>query len=93
MDPDILEKTGCEVATLGEQLESVFGWQSRTSGDGRLPIEARGPGIEAIHGILERHFLKHPDNSVLKKWIIDICEGVEKAYKTHGKDVSFLYSS
>ena len=31
LDPEILEKTGDEVATLGEQLESIFGWKARTS--------------------------------------------------------------
>ena len=38
LDPEILEKTGDEVATLGEQLESIFGWKACTSGDGIIPI-------------------------------------------------------
>jgi len=41
-DPDILDHTGCEVATLGEQLEGIFGRKARTSGDGVLPILERG---------------------------------------------------
>ena len=41
LDPDIMEKTGDEVATLGEQLESVFGWKTRTSDDGVIPIVER----------------------------------------------------
>ncbi len=28
LDEDILDKTGDEVATLGEQLEHMFGWQA-----------------------------------------------------------------
>jgi hypothetical protein len=42
LDDDILDKTGDEVATLGEQLERVFGWKSRTTGDTIIPIEERG---------------------------------------------------
>ena len=52
LDPDILEKTGDEVATLGEQLEGVFGWKTRTSGDGVIPILERGNAIRKLHPIL-----------------------------------------
>lgn len=48
VDPDLLEDTGDEVATFGEQLERIFGWKARTSGDGVLPIEERGSSICAI---------------------------------------------
>ena len=34
LDPEILDKTGDEVATLGEQLEYIFGWKLHTLGDG-----------------------------------------------------------
>lgn len=40
LDPNLLEKTGDEICTLGEQLEHVFGWQSQTTGDGILPIRS-----------------------------------------------------
>ena len=29
LDDDYLERTGCEVATLGEQLEHIFGWKAQ----------------------------------------------------------------
>ena len=32
LDPDVPEKTGCEVAALSEHLKAVFGWQARTTG-------------------------------------------------------------
>ena len=48
LDEDILEKTGDEVATLGEQLERVFGWQTRTTGDGVIPITERRRAICAL---------------------------------------------
>jgi hypothetical protein len=52
LDEDILEKTGDEVATLGEQLERTFGWRSRTTGDKIVPIVERGKAICALHSIL-----------------------------------------
>ena len=55
-DPEMLEKTGCEVAALGEELEHVFGWKARSSGDGMLPIKERGPGICSLH----QAFLSRP---------------------------------
>jgi hypothetical protein len=80
LDQDILEKTGDEVATLGEQLEHVFGWKARTTGDGTIPIRERGKAICALHPILKQYTEKYPDNNVLKKWIIDIALGAEKAF-------------
>ena len=45
LDPEILEKTGDEVATLGEQLKSIFGWKAHMSGDGIIPILEQGKAI------------------------------------------------
>ncbi|KAG1887116.1 hypothetical protein F4604DRAFT_1233114 [Suillus subluteus] len=84
LDPDILEKTGDEVATLGEQLESVFGWKARTSGDSIIPILERGKAICALHGILKLYYEKYPTNDVLKKWVNDITAGAEKVYEKYG---------
>ena len=72
LDLDILEKTGDEIATLGEQLEGVFGWNARTSGDGIIPILERGKAICALHPILKEYHEKFPDNNVLKKWVLDV---------------------
>ena len=47
------KKTGDEIATLGEQLEGVFGWNAQTSGDGVLPILECGKAICALHTILK----------------------------------------
>jgi hypothetical protein len=91
LDKDILEKTGDEVATLGEQLEHVFGWQLRTTGDGVIPIVEHGPAICALHPILEEYSAKYPNNNVLKKWIVDIAIGAEKAFKIYDVLVRFIY--
>src|ERR1700691_4517566 len=54
IDPDLLEKTGCEVSALGEQLKGVFGWKARTTGDGVVAIEECqcGEAICAMHTVL-----------------------------------------
>ena len=53
LDPNILDHTGCEVTTLGEQLEGIFGWKARTSGDGVLPILERGAAICALVDMIQ----------------------------------------
>ena len=68
-DPETLEKTGCEVAVLGEDLERVFGWKARLTGDGILPIMERGPGINSLHHAFSKLYAKHRGNNVLKKMI------------------------
>ena len=83
LDPEILDKTGDEVATLGEQLEHIFGWQTRTTGDGIIPIVERGPAICALHHILKAYSEKYLENNVLKKWVIDVAIGAEKVFRTY----------
>ncbi|KAJ3512736.1 hypothetical protein NMY22_g15246 [Coprinellus aureogranulatus] len=85
LDVDIFEKTGDDVATMGEQFERVFGFKARTTGDQIIPIEERGEAITAVHAVLIKYYKKYPRNNVLKKWIIDILKGVEKAFRIHGR--------
>ncbi|KAF7761741.1 hypothetical protein Agabi119p4_9733 [Agaricus bisporus var. burnettii] len=80
LDPDYFAKTEDEIATLGEQLERVFGFNTRSSGDGVLTIEERGPGLSAMHDVLVEYYHKYPSNMVHKKWIIDIANAVEQVY-------------
>jgi hypothetical protein len=87
-DPEMLEKTGCEVAVLGEDLERVFGWKARSSGDGMLPIKERGPGICSLHQAFSKLYIKHPGNNVLKKWVVDVANAVESAFLVHNTPVS-----
>ena len=83
LDPEILDKTRDEVATLGEQLEHIFGWQMHTTGDGIIPIVERGPAICALHHILKAYSEKYPENNILKKWVIDVAIGAEKVFRTY----------
>ena len=87
-DPEMLEKTGCEVAVLGEDLERVFGWRARTSDGGMLPIKERGPGICSLHKAFSRLYIKHPGNNVLKKWVVDVANAAESAFSDHDTPVS-----
>jgi hypothetical protein len=93
LDSEILDKTGDEVATLGEQLKHIFGWKTQSSGDGIIQIRERGKAICALHPILKQYYKKYPSNNVLKKWVIDVIAGVEKAYEAHGVAVSYISNS
>ena len=83
IDPELLELTGCEVSALSEQLKRVFGWNARTTGDGIVSITERGDAVRAMHKVLTEFWERHPENSVLRKWISDILKGAEKAYELH----------
>ena len=87
LDPEILDKTSDEVATLGEQLEYIFGSKSRTSGDGIIAILERGKGICALQPILKEFHEKYPENNAMKKWVIDILNGIEKTLEKQGVPV------
>ncbi|KAF8221637.1 hypothetical protein L208DRAFT_1426591 [Tricholoma matsutake] len=74
LDQEQLETTGSEVSTLSEQLKGTFGWNSRSTGDGIVPITE----------VFEQFFAKYPHDNVLKKWIIDVAKGAEKVYVMFG---------
>ena len=82
---EILDRTGDEVATLCEQLERIFGWEARTTGDCIITIVERGPTIcKALHPILWKTYSeKYPENNMLKKWVIDVVVGAEKVFRMY----------
>ena len=90
IDPDLLEKTGCEVSALSEQLKGIFGWKTRTTGDGIVPIEERGEAVCAMHMVFAEFWERHPENNVLRKWIFDTLKGAEKTYHIHNVAVRYL---
>jgi hypothetical protein len=81
------------VATPGEQPEHIFGWKTRSSGDGIIQIRKWGKAICALHPILKQYYEKYPSNNVLKKSVIDVIAGVEKVYEAHGVAVSYISNS
>ena|ERR1700722_3580362 len=88
LDQDLYEKIEDEVGTLNEQFKRAFGWKSRTTGDGILPITERGESICAVVDVLSKYLEKHPGNAILEKWTDDIIEGAKKIYQLAGKEVS-----
>ena len=86
LDPDLLDKTGDEVAAMHEQLKSVFGWSTRTTGDGILNISKWGTGIQAIQPILAEFFAKYLENAVtvlFSNWSLWCPTGTGKPYPHH----------
>src|SRR6266446_8902337 len=51
INPDLLEKTGCKVSALSEQLKGIFGWKARTTGDGIVAIEEQGDAVCTMHNV------------------------------------------
>ena len=87
IDPDILEKTGDEVGAFSEQMKAIFGWKTRSTGDGIIPIKERGRALSAAVDVLSQYHKKHPNNAVIQKWGFDIGKGVEKVYQIHSLKV------
>ncbi len=85
---ELVEMTGSEVGALNVHLERMFGYATRSVGDGILPILERGPLICAIHNILRDYCAKFPSDNILKKWVIDIAKAAEKVYNTYQVPVS-----
>ncbi|KAJ3791690.1 hypothetical protein GGU11DRAFT_751268 [Lentinula aff. detonsa] len=90
-DPAFLQRTEDEVGAINESLKVIFGWKTRTTGDGIITIEERGKNcIGLVAGVLEGYLKQHKDgsgqpNAVLVKWVEDISKGCEKAIKLAGK--------
>ncbi|KAJ3919319.1 ribonuclease H-like domain-containing protein [Lentinula edodes] len=74
-------------------MKVIFGWKTRTTGDGIITISERGKnGIGAVADLLENYLKKHRDsagqpNAVLVKWVEDISKGCEKAIKSYGGEL------
>lgn len=87
LDKDLMEKIEDEVGVMNEQFKQVFGWKTRSTGDGIISIEERGPAICGVVDILRCFHDKYPGNGVVIKWGTDVLEGARKVYETHGVDV------
>ena len=65
------------MTALIEHLKKVFGWNAQTTGDGIVSITERGNGVCTMHKVLTDFWERHPENSVLRKWIFNVLKGVE----------------
>ncbi|CDO74690.1 hypothetical protein BN946_scf184960.g4 [Trametes cinnabarina] len=87
LDLDILERTEGEVATVSEQFKAVFGWQTRSSGDGIIRFEECSRGLQAAADVLEHFLGKYPGDGVLCKWASDLGAAAEHVYAVHGAEL------
>ncbi|KIJ35941.1 hypothetical protein M422DRAFT_261695, partial [Sphaerobolus stellatus SS14] len=86
-DPDDVELTGSVVGALNKAFEVIFGFKSRSEGDGIIPIKERGPGICAVVDVLSSAFVKEPFNALLNKWVEDLTLAANKIYNQEGVHV------
>ncbi|KAK0466701.1 hypothetical protein IW261DRAFT_1445280 [Armillaria novae-zelandiae] len=62
IDQAILECTEDEVGAINESFKAIFGWRTRTTGDGILDIEEHGKhGIGTVADLLEGYLKKYRD--------------------------------
>ncbi|KAJ7671145.1 hypothetical protein B0H17DRAFT_1141586 [Mycena rosella] len=87
LDKGYLARTESEVATISEMLKRVFGWKTRTTGDGIVEITEAGAGICSLYPVFREFCRKYPGNNVIRKWVLDIIAGVEKVYKKWDAEV------
>jgi len=80
------------ITDVSEHLKVVFGWQARTTGDGIVPFTERGGSVCAMYPVLVDFWKRNSDNSVLKKWILDIIQGAEKVYTLYGTPVRIRFT-
>lgn len=88
INPNILERTGDECGAFSEQMKDIFGWRSRTTNDGIVPIFERGPVVLAMVPAFRNFLAQYPDNNVVKKWIIDVAIGAEAVCQRNGIDIT-----
>ncbi|KAJ3717409.1 hypothetical protein C8R42DRAFT_724312 [Lentinula raphanica] len=92
-DAAFLEQTEDEVGVINESFKAIFGWRTRTTGDGIIDIKERGKNsIGAVADLLKGYLKKYKDssgapNAILVKWVEDISKGCEKVIKQHGESV------
>ncbi|KAF8589033.1 hypothetical protein K439DRAFT_1613101 [Ramaria rubella] len=77
-----------EVGALNQAFEVIFGFKSRSTGDGIIPILERGPSICAVADVLGLAMKKFPKDTILLKWIEDLISATTKASKDNTPTVA-----
>ncbi|KAF9499949.1 hypothetical protein BDN71DRAFT_1440963 [Pleurotus eryngii] len=65
-------------------MKDIFGWQSRSTNNGVVPILERGSMVLAMVPAFRNFLAQHPNDNVVKKWIIDVAIGAEAIYQRNG---------
>ncbi|KAK0465663.1 hypothetical protein IW261DRAFT_1613415 [Armillaria novae-zelandiae] len=95
-DSDEIQRLKEPDLAINESFKAIFGWRTRTTGDGILDIEEHGKhGIGAVADLLEGYLKKYREkkgspNAVLVKWVEDLSAGCVKIYHTHNRPVNIL---
>ena len=90
LDAGLLERTESEPGTVNEQFKAVFGWKTRSTGSGIIPLVERSDGLLAVVDVLSYYHTKYPSDEVLKKWGYDIMAAAEQVYRQYGLAVRYL---
>lgn len=88
LDPDVIERVESEAGAFNEAMKGIFGFQTRTTGDGILNITERGPAICASVDVFRWAMAKFPGDAVVEKWLVDVITGLKKTYEDAGVPVS-----
>ncbi|KAL0951813.1 hypothetical protein HGRIS_008480 [Hohenbuehelia grisea] len=86
LDKAQVEELDDPCCVLSNTLKDVFGWKTRSGsdgGDGIVRVPEQGPGVLAMVKVLRQFLINHPDNAILRKWILDITTGTENVYSEH----------
>ena len=86
LESDLMEKIKDGVGVFSEQFKSVFGWQTRLTGDGIILIVEHGLAICAVVDVLQKYHDQYPSNEVIMKWGRDVLRGVRQIYTKKGLD-------
>ncbi|KAF8581806.1 hypothetical protein K439DRAFT_1513241 [Ramaria rubella] len=77
-----------EVGALNQAFEVIFGFKSRSTGDGIILILKCGPSICAVANVLGSAVKKFPQDTILLKWIEDLISAATKASKDNTPTVA-----
>lgn len=92
LDEEWVEDIG-EEHTVNRSLEVALKNFGPRNDEGVFKITERGPGLEALPGVLQRWLGKYPDALLLQRWLQDSIASAKACFILHGKSVSnFLYT-
>ena len=79
------------VGAFNEAMKAIFGWKTRTTGDGFIHICPWGPPITSIVDVLQNWTTKFFRDAVVEKWLDDVIVGVELVYTLNDIKVSVRF--
>lgn len=92
LDEEWVEEIG-EEHTVNRSLEVALKNFGPRNDEGVFRITERGPGLEALPGVLQHWLGKYPNALLLQRWLQDSIASAKACFILHGKSVSsFLYT-